>query len=283
MAVLGRRLERAPFWIRWPVKWAVFGVVLLLVCYPYPPLLRRHLQHLRRIDELPDPNEPLLQPLLRELDEHLAARGVTTSAPAEWLRQVQIFVNRRIPYEYDWDSWGVVDYLPTLSEIIRQGKEDCDGRAVVAAALIRARLGDAQLVGSSAHMWVSSPLGDTMGPRGRPAMTSSAEGMRIRWLEFMNLAEFAVSVALFPIPREAVIVLTVWLLLLPAEVRKSQALLCLFLLIQAWVLLRLSGSNLAEPSHWGARWALLNVVAAFLVVGLAPRFFSKDTGRSVSS
>ncbi len=282
MAVLGRRLERAPFWVRWPVKWVVFGAVVFLVCYPYPSLLRRHLQNLRQMDRLPDPNEPLLQPLLRDLDEHLTSKGVTTSSPAEWLRQVQVFVHQRIPYEYDWDSWGVVDYLPTLAEVIRQGKEDCDGRALVAAALIRAKIGEARLVGSSAHIWVSTPLGDTMGPMGEPTMTSSAEGVRIRWLSFIDPADFAIGVALFPVTREAVIVLTAWLLLLPADVRKPQALLALLLLIEAWILLRLSGSNPYQPSYWGVAWALLHALAALAIVDANPRLPAKDTGRSVS-
>ncbi|HPD31749.1 MAG TPA: hypothetical protein PLL20_17290 [Phycisphaerae bacterium] len=282
MAILGRRLERAPFWIRWPVKWIVFAAVVFAVCYPHPSLLRRHLRNLKQIDKLPDPTEPMLQPMLRDLDEHLAACGVTTSAPAQWLRQVQVFVNHRIPYAFDWDSWGVVDYLPTLPEIIQQGKEDCDGRAVVAAALIRAKIGEAQLVASSTHMWVSTPLGETMGPMGKPALASSAEGVRIRWTQFVNLTDFATGVALFPLAREAIIVLTAWLLLLPAQIRNLQAFLCLLLLVEAWILFRLSGADPYQPSHWGARWALLHTLAAVVVISLNPRHFQKDTDRTVS-
>ncbi|MGQ9651388.1 MAG: hypothetical protein ACUVXJ_14870 [Phycisphaerae bacterium] len=283
MAILGRRLERTPFWIRWPVKWVVFAAVVFAVCYPYPSLLRRHLRNLKQIDKLPDPTEPLLQPMVRDLDKHLADRGVTTSAPAEWLKQVEVFVNHRIPYAFDWDSWGVVDYLPTLAEIIQQGKEDCDGRAVVAAALIRAKIGEARLVASSTHMWVSTPLGEAMSPMGKPAVTSSAEGVRIRWTQFVNLTDLAIGVALFPLAREAIIVLTAWLLLLPAQIRKLQAFLCLLLLVEAWILLRLSGANPYHPSHWGARWALLHALAAVVVISLHPRFFQKDTDRPVSS
>jgi len=282
VAVLGRRLANAPFWVRWPIKWVIFGVVVFLVCYPYPSLFRRHLQNWRHADQLPDPNEPLLQPLLHDLDAHLAARGVTTSAPADWLRQVQIFVNKRVPYKYDWETWGVADYLPTLPEVIRQGAEDCDGRAVVAAALIRAKIGQAHLVGGSSHIWVSSPLGDTMGPMGQPSIASSPEGMSIRWLDFINLGELAVNISLFPIAREAIIVLTAWLLLLPRGFRKWQALLGLLLLIEAWIMFRLAGHYAYQPSSWGARWALLHAVAALVVLDLDPRRFEKNTERSVS-
>jgi hypothetical protein len=282
MAVLGRRLENAPFWVRWPLKWTIFGVVVFLVCYPYPSFFRRHLRNWREADNLPDPNEPLLQPLLRDFDAHMAAKGVTTSAPADWLRQVQIFVNKRIPYKYDWETWGVADYLPTLAEVIRQGEEDCDGRAVLAAALIRAKIGEARLVGGSSHIWVSTPLGDTMGPMGRPSMAASPEGMRIRWLDFINLAEIAVNISLFPVVREAIIVLAAWLLLLPRGFQKRQALLGLLLLVESWIMFRLAGGNAWQPSTWGARWALLHAVAALVVLDLDPRHFRKDTGRSVS-
>ncbi len=282
MAVLGRRLENAPFWVRWPLKWTIFGIVVFLVCYPYPSLFARHLRNWREADKLPDPNEPLLQPLLHDFDAHLAAKGVTTSAPAEWLRQVQIFVNKRIPYKFDWETWGVADYLPTLPEIIRQGAEDCDGQAVVAAAIIRAKIGQASLVGGSSHIWVSTPLGDTMGPMGQPSMAASPEGMSIRWSDFINLAEIAVGISLFPVVREGIIVLAAWLLLLPRGFQKRQALLGLLLLVEAWIIFRLAGSDAYRPSTWGARWALLHAVGALIVLDLDPRHFRKDTGRSVS-
>jgi hypothetical protein len=281
MLVLGRHLENAPFWIRWPIKWLIFGFVVFLVCYPHPSLLRRHIQHSREINRLPDPTEPLLQPLLAELDARLAAKGLTPANPREWLREIQLFVSQRIPYSFDWDNWGVVDYLPTLAEVIQRGTEDCDGRAVLAAALIRAKLGSAELVGNSRHLWVSSPIGETMGPMGKPVLKSSPEGLQIRWTGFIDLGDWAVGVALFPILREAIILLTAWRLLLPAGFSKRQALLSAFLIVEAWIIMRLAGRNPYEPSYWAARWAILHLLAAVVVLSVAPRFFRKNTVRSV--
>jgi hypothetical protein len=281
MAVLGRRLNNAPFWIRWPIKWLIFGTVVFFVCYPYPSLLRRHIQHSREIDKLPDPTEPLLQPLLADLDTRLDAKGLTTASPREWLREVQLFVSQRIPYSFDWDNWGVVDYLPTLAEVIQRGTEDCDGRAVLAAALIRARLGSAELVGNPSHLWVSTPIGETMGPMGKAVMRSSSEGLHVQWTGFINVGHWAVGVALFPIPREAIIILTAWLLLLPAGFSKRQVLLSAFLIIEAWIIMRLAGRNPYEPNYWAARWAIVHVLAAVVILSLPPRFFRKNTVRSV--
>ncbi len=281
MAVLGRRLENAPFWIRWPIKWLIFSTVVFFVCYPYPSLLRRHIQHSREMDRLPDPKEPLLQPLLAELDARLAAKALTPANPREWLREVQLFVSQRIPYSFDWDNWGVVDYLPTLAEVIQRGREDCDGRAVLAAALIRAKLGSAELVGNPSHLWVSTPIGETMGPMGQPTMKSSPEGLQFEWTGFLNVGHWAVGVALFPVVREAIILLTAWLLLLPAGLSRRQALLSVFLIVEGWVIMRLAGRNPYDPSYWAARWAILHAVAAVLVLSTAPRFFGKDTVRSV--
>lgn len=281
MAALGRRLQNAPRRIRWPVKWLMFATVVFGVLYPYPSLLPRHVRNWRRMDRLPDPEEPLLQPLLRDFDAHLAAEGVTPSTPAEWLKQVQVFVHERIRYKYDWETWGVVDYLPTLDEVIRRGEEDCDGRAVLAAAIIRARIGEARIVGGLHHLWVSTPIGDTMGPMGEPSLASSPEGMRVRWSKLISLGQIAVGVSLFPLGREAVILITGWLLLLPADFRKGQALLGLLLLIEAWIIMRLAGVDPRQPNHWAACWAAVHVLAAIVILNVKPRFFGKDTGRSV--
>ena len=57
--------------VRVPVKWIVFIAVVVLVCYPYPKLLAKHVKHWRDPNALLDPNEPALQPLAEELRQTL--------------------------------------------------------------------------------------------------------------------------------------------------------------------------------------------------------------------
>jgi hypothetical protein len=281
MPILGQRLESAPFWVRWPVKWMLLGLIVFAVCYPYPALFLRDLEHLRHLDTLPDPKEPSLLPLRVQLALLLKQKGISEQQPEKLLNTVDGFVRRQLPYSYDWDTWGVVDYVPTVGEAIRMGKEDCDGQAVLAAALLRANGIDAHLVADFRHMWVTTPFGDLMTPLGPPALASSATGTHIRWLRLVDLGDLAVGISLFPVLREAIVLFTAWLLLLPPGAGWRRASLGLFLLVEAWILLRLAGSDPRFPSYWGARWALLHVLAAVLILAKSPRKTPKDTGRSV--
>jgi hypothetical protein len=281
MPILGRRLESAPFWLRWPAKWIVFALVVFAVCYPYPSLFVRDLQHFQHLDSLPDPKDPALVPLSMKLDARLKEQGITDQQPKKLLGAVESFVRQQLPYAYDWDTWGVVDYVPTVAEAIRMGREDCDGQAVLAAALLRAHGIDAHLVADFRHMWVSTPFGDLMAPLGPPALASSATGTRVRWLGVVDLGNLAVGISLFPVLREAIVLLAAWLLFLPPAVGWRRAGVGLFLLVEAWILLRLAGSNQWSPSYWGARWALLHVAVAVVILAKGPRKTSKDTVRSV--
>ena len=57
--------------------------------------------------------------------------GIDISEPHALVRGVEKFVYGHVPYAWDWDTWGVADYLPSVAEVRRMGREDCDGRAVV--------------------------------------------------------------------------------------------------------------------------------------------------------
>ena len=125
-------LNRLRWPLRIPVKWAIFAVVVLLVCFPYPHMLIRHVRHWRDPDALIAPDAQVLRPFVEELLPLLDNRS-----PEEALEHVERYVYEKIPYEWDWNTWGVADYLPTVEEVMEKGVEDCDGRAVIAASLLR--------------------------------------------------------------------------------------------------------------------------------------------------
>jgi len=275
MKGLWRRIQCSPAWIRWPVKWAVLGAVVFLVLYPDPRLLVRTIRHERMIDRLSDPLCPSLAPVLTEFEGFLAGKGAAQTSPEGLLTEVESFVLQRVPYAFDWEVWGVVDYLPTLPELLAEGREDCDGRAVLAAAILRARGIDAHVVGDPRHLWVVTPHGELMGPLGEPAFAATAGGMQIHWIRMLEPGPLAFGIAIFPVYRELIILGCAWLLLLWPGCTRVQAGLILLLLVEALILLRLAGADPRAPSYGGIFWAGLHVfaavVAAFWLAKLSTR------------
>ena len=152
-------LQRLPGWYRIPIKLAILGFTVLFVCFPYPGRLVRHVTRWQSPNTLIEPNAPALEPLVAALRPQITA----DMEPKEVLKTVEKFVYKEISYDWDWNTWGMADYIPTVAEAIAKGREDCDGRAVVAASLL-ARLGyDAAIVTDFAHVWVKTEHGETMG------------------------------------------------------------------------------------------------------------------------
>lgn len=66
-------------------------------------------------------------------------------------------LNKLVPYEVPWQTYGVPWYFPTTSEALAKGRGDCQARAVVLASLLQAKGIPAKLVGSFDHLWVDYP------------------------------------------------------------------------------------------------------------------------------
>ncbi len=193
------------WWRRWPVQAGAFVAVVVLVLYPRPGLLARQLARGRNINSVIDPTVSALA----ELEQAVRARVGADARPAEVLGAVERAVYERIPYAWDWEVWGVVDYLPTTAEVLAAGREDCDGRAVLAASLLR-RMGQAAwLVCDVEHMWVATPAAELMGPgKGPKSITGTEHGtaVRVDWGLLRNFVRgLVVGIQVFPLPREALI------------------------------------------------------------------------------
>lgn len=250
--------------LRWygrlPIKWAIFGLTLLAVCFPYPRRLILHLQHCRDPNALIEPDAPAIQPFVEELRPMLTEN----LPPRDVLNLVERFVYEKIPYEWDWNTWGTADYLPTVTEVIEMGKEDCDGRAVVAASLLRNFGFDAQLVTNFSHVWVKTDQGETMGPGKNKAIIATDRGLRINFKALAELPKaLAFGVAVFPFPRELIVLVVMWLLLL----RRRGGVLCslggLALFLLGLEFLRAGGENYYAPTLW-LQWAgFAGLVAGF--------------------
>lgn len=65
--------------------------------------------------------------------------------------------NRVVVYAVPWDTYGVPWYFPTVAEVLRQGRGDCEAQAVMLASVLQAKGIPARLVGSFDHLWVDYP------------------------------------------------------------------------------------------------------------------------------
>ncbi len=256
------------WYCRLPLKWAIFGLTLLAVCFPYPTRLARHLDHWRDLDALVDPDAPALGPLVDEL-RPLMTDDLTGK---EALKRVERFVYQKVPYDWDWNTWGMADYLPTVDEVLSKGREDCDGQAVVAASLLRHFGYDARLVANFAHMWVKTSAGETMSPGKRKTVVSTDRGLRIRAEGLLDLPKsIAFGIAVFPWPRELVVLLVLWWLLLDHRVRWRARLLAMGLLIAGLFLMRGSSRDFRHGILWMQCMAVAVMLGGMTVMCLAAR------------
>jgi len=278
------RLNSARWRFRWPLKAGVFLAVLMLVEYPDPRFLFRQIQRLRNMDAVIDPHAPELAEFEARFRARQAAarqatkparqsRVATASAPSghEVQRAVERFVYDNVRYDWDWNVWSVADYMPTVSEMFARAREypdglvreDCDGRAVMAASLLR-RLGyDAHLVTDVRHVWVqvsdprhpaAKPL-ELMGPGRAKTIVSSAKGNRLDWSTLTNLpVALSFGVAVFPWGREAIIFATLMLLLLHPGVSRRTTAIGVLLAFAGWQLLRAGVVSVGQAGQPGYAW-----------------------------
>lgn len=262
-------LNDLAWYARLPAKWAIFGVTVLFVCFPNPARLVSHLDHWRDPNLLIEPDAPAIQPLVEELRPHMT----DDLSPREALQYVEQFVYEKIPYEWDWNTWGSADYLPTVTEAIEMGREDCDGRAVVAASLL-AKFGfNAQIVTDFAHVWVKTDKGETMRPGKNKAIVATKEGLQVHWAALSEIPRAtAYGVAVFPVAREYAILIVLWLLLLRNGGGVITGAIALSAMLRGLVLVRVGGETYLDPTRW-MQWsgACLFVVGLAVLLVWAPR------------
>lgn len=226
-----------------------------------------------------DPDAPGVIAIANEVETALRETYKDPSAAIatdpRLLEIVEAVVNHRVTYAYDWDTWGNLDYLPTVHEVIELGREDCDGRAVLAASVLT-RLGvEARLVGNTSHVWVWTPIGETMGPQESKAVEVTPDGVRFNWRGVVEIPRtLAFGVAMFPLLRELILTATIWLLILPRGVSQKRAAFIALLLIAALFAMRWGG----WPTHYG--WLITGLVLLALAVKMAVKPPQRDTDDS---
>ncbi|UCE58567.1 MAG: transglutaminase domain-containing protein [Phycisphaerales bacterium] len=251
--------------LRVPIKWAIFALTFLAVCFPYPGRLWRHIEHWSAPNALIEPEADALRPLVDDLRRILAP----DLSPKKTLSEVQRFVQDRITYAWDWNTWGMADYLPTVTETIEKGAEDCDGRAVVAASLLRELGFEVEIVTDFAHVWVKTNHGETMGPGEAKAVVATDAGLKIQPGALARLPKaLAYGIGPFPLVRELIIVGVLWLLMLRSGGGVRCSLAGLMFMVSGLLFLKAGGRSYWHPQVWlqiGGTVSLLSGVTAMLV------------------
>ncbi len=71
-------------------------------------------------------------------------------------REIEIYVLREIvPYQYDWQSYGVPFYFPGVEEVLARGRGDCKSRFVVLASIFEALEIPYEKSFSLSHFWIT--------------------------------------------------------------------------------------------------------------------------------
>ncbi len=259
------RFQNGAWWLRWSVKTIVLGLTVFLVCYPYPSRFWRHIMRWQAPEQLIEPAAPGLEPWLDDLRPRL--EGVQQGPEA--LEIVEQYVYGRLKYAWDWETWGVADYLPTVEETLAVQQEDCDGRAVVAASLLRGLGYEAELVTDMMHVWVKTDYGETMSPGRMKKFVETEQGqLNIDWSALANLPRsWAFGVSVFPFTRELIVLGVLLVLSLRPGVRWWVYLLAGGLLFDGLIILRLATWR-SDLAQW---LGLCHLVAALVLLWTAGR------------
>lgn len=288
--------------IRIPVKLLFFSVVTLFTLFPNPFQLQRHLSHVMNLDRMAEGEAPELRVIEIEFREKLrekfgekrvaevgrqadadgssiSRRAARAPSAREVQREAERFIYEKVRYEWDWNTWGSADYMPTVAEMFEQARsrpdgslrEDCDGRAVMAASLMR-RLGyESSIKTDLRHVWVETPEGKWMGPGRTPSVRSTPSGNKTDWLATISNVPVSLSygIAVFPLWRELIIAATAYVLLLHRGMGWKSAVCGGVLILAGLVVMRfgyLSPQTVARNvSAWPA-WTGLSAATAGLGV-----------------
>lgn len=265
-----KRFHEQPALLRWSLKGLFLGLVIVLCLYPRFWLIPRWIHRLQHMNDVVDPHHPGL----RAWDAALRERVAADLSPSDKLLCVERLIRERIPYAWDWETWGVMDYLPTTGEVLALGREDCDGRAVLAASLLR-RMGiEAYLVSDLKHTWVETPEGEVMSPgKGQKTLRATKSGTRARVNRetARNLARgLAFGVVVFPLHRELIILAALFAVTAHPRMRRGHAVFGAALLVGGLLLFRGAG---VSPVRLAGQpllvWVGLGVaVAGWMMVAL---------------
>lgn len=270
-----RRSAWSRWYLRMPLKWIAFAAVTALVLFPDPRVLVRQQSRMRDMNKMITPDAPELAAWDADLKGRIEdarkkhAATLPADAPTEAARlpalQAQRLIERftyeKVKYAWDWDTWGCADYIPTVGEMFAKAKEhvggvineDCDGRAVMAASLMRRFGYQADLVCDMRHVWVMTREGEWMGPGRKKTIVATPQGQKVDYRSAASnlLVGWSYGVQVFPLVRELILWGTAVVLLLRKGRSWKKTLVGAVLMLQGLFFMR---TGHMDPLHGAAAW-----------------------------
>jgi|GEM_PF-745976 len=200
---LWNTLADSSFPARFVIKALLFILVLGFVLFPNPVLFLRHIGNFKNHDALITTNLPALVEINAEINKLLP----TNATPKQELQAVERFVYKNIKYQYDWYNWLNADYWPTAADVWERKREDCDGRAVLAASILRSRgFTNAMLVANVNHVWVSVGEDELMGPHREKNLRREGNKVVVSLPGFSTWMDMVAQLSAFPALRSLIII-----------------------------------------------------------------------------
>lgn len=251
------------------IKLALFGLLLGFVLFPNPVLFVKQVGNFRNHDGLIQTNLPALTEINAEIN-----KLVPTNATAKQeFQTVERFVYKNIKYQYDWYNWLNADYWPTAAEVWERKREDCDGRAVLAASILRSRgYTNAMLVANINHVWVSIGDVEIMGPHREKNLRREGNKVVVSLPGIATLMDMVAQLSAFPALRSLIVIFSAALLLFHPCRHKGAfcfvAALALagYVLLFEWSALRMKGDFPGFPLNFFLGVALMLAAAVTALV-----------------
>lgn len=98
-------------------------------------------------------------------------------------REIERFVLDTFPYQYDWQTYGVPWYFPTVAEALAKGTGDCKTRFVIFASVLESLDIPYRQTMSLTHFWIHyEGKAETSIERDEHAwLVRDEEGARLQW------------------------------------------------------------------------------------------------------
>jgi predicted transglutaminase-like cysteine proteinase len=140
------------FLARTLLKTLIFGMLAAVILNPNLRLAVKQIHHTLYPESLLQSNFPSC----RVINERIDGLVADDAGRQPEIKLIEKFVCRNIRYVSDYENWSNAEYWPTAEEAWSRGREDCDGRAVLAVSILRSRgYRSAKLVVGLQHMWVT--------------------------------------------------------------------------------------------------------------------------------
>lgn len=212
--------------------------VVLVVLFPRFWLIPQWLQRWSNPAALIEPDHPGLAPLEAAARTQIRKQGITADRAA--FLAVQNLVLEQIPYKHDWDNSGQVDHLPSVSEVLAAGADDCDGQAIMIASLLQRMGYEAHLVTDVLHVWVQGPRAAALDQGGTPSvMIKERPKIRVNKQLAANLTKgLTYGIQVFPAWRQLVLMTAIVLFVRPARSARVRGVVGIALILAGWIVLR---------------------------------------------